>query len=379
MYYIIYFIILIGALKEAISHKRNKQLFNFSYAILFLMAVLRYGQGQDYFNYEGIYHQVSVYAKNSILGIFLIRDIGYAFLNYLAISLNLSYEFFMSITTGFTMYMFYSFLKRSCNYSMVSLLIFYSVIFMIYPLSITRQGLCMSFFLCYMYPLLQEQHHKKYYLLTLLISTIHASSLIYLLFPSIYKLKVSNKTLLIIFIISIIFLFFSMNLMSYIPISFIQHRMRTYLSEASGNLILAKIVRLLLVLPLLMLTPKLFKDTYLNKNRLLFFFGFFIYSLISFSELASSRIWGYFLGIECIILAKLSLSKVKSKNKVLAVYFYILLSVVLWIKDINAVIQQGKYTNCTTLTYPYVSIIEGDKTIDYYRKDRGDTYIETGK
>lgn len=47
MYYIIYFIILIGALKEAISHKRNKQLFNFSYAILFLMAVLRYGQGQD--------------------------------------------------------------------------------------------------------------------------------------------------------------------------------------------------------------------------------------------------------------------------------------------------------------------------------------------
>lgn len=379
MYYIIYLIILVGALQEAVSHKRNKALFKFAYTALFLLAVFRYGQGQDYFNYEGVYHEVTVYTKQSLLGIFLIDDVGYALLNYIAISLNFSYELFMAIITTLSMAMFYSFLRNSCNYSMVGLLIFYSVIYMIYPLSITRQGLCMSFFLCFMYPLLQRQQTKKFYLLTLLISTIHASSLIFLLFPTIYKLKASNMTLLKIFMLSIIFLFFSMNLMSYIPIAFIQDRMKTYLFEASSNLILAKIVRLVLVLPLLILPPILFKDTLTNKNRLLFYFGFFIYSVLSFSELASSRLWGYFLGIECIIISNLSLSKIKSKLKVLTVYFYIFLSVVLWIKDIDAAIKQGKYKNCTALTYPYVSILEGDNTINYYRKDKGHAYIETRK
>lgn len=375
MYYLLFLITLYGAIKEAVTHKRNKALFNFTYICMFLMAIFRYGQGQDYFNYEGVYHQVTVFTEQSILGIFLINDIGYAFINYIALSLNIPYEIFMAIFTAIIMGMFYSFLKRSCNYSMVSLFVFYSVIYMIYVLSIVRQGFNIAFFLCFMLPLIEQHKYTKFYFLTLLISTIHASALLFFLFPLINSCKWTYKTLIFLFLISIVILFFSMNLMSYIPVPFIQDRMRTYLDEASGNLILAKIVRLLLVFPLLLLPTSLFKTT--RDNRIFFFWGFLIYALISFSELASSRIWGYFLGFECIILANLAMSKIRSKSKVLIVLFYILLSSVLWIKDIYGAMQQGEYRNCTILTYPYISIFEGDQTINYYRTEKGATFVET--
>lgn len=377
MYYIIYLIILYGAIKEATTHKINKVLFKISYLWLFLMAIFRYGQGQDYFNYEGIYHQVSVFTSQSFFGIFLLNDFGYSLLNYIAISLNVPYELFMAIITSITMAMFYSFLKNNCHCSMVGLLVFVSVIYMIYPLSISRQGLTIAFFFCYMYPLLKRNMIKKYIFLTIIISTIHASALIFILFPFVYKYQISQNKIVILFILTLIILLMSKNLMAYIPIQFIQDRMTTYLSDASDNQILAKIVRFLLVFPLIILPMHFLKDFNFRNNYKLFLFGFFIYALISFSELASSRLWGYFLGFECIILANLSLSKIYSKTKVTIVLFYILLSVVLWIKDINGAIEQGKYINCTILNYPYISIFEGDETVNYYRTYKGHAFVDT--
>lgn len=377
MYYIIYLIILYGAIKEAITHKRNITLFKFSYLCLFLMAIFRYGQGQDYFNYEGIYHQVTVFTKQSILGIFLLDDFGFAFLNYLAVSMHFPYELFMALVTSLMMAMFYYFLKNSCHCSMVGLLIFYSVIFMIYPLSVSRQGLSIAFFFSYLYPLLKENRIKKYVIWSLITSTIHASALIFLLFPIVYKIQITYKYLLLLFTISFVILFFSINLMGYVPIPFIQDRMKTYLSDASGNLLLAKIVRFILIFPLFILPSKFYKDLNIRNSHKLFLFGFLIYSLISFSELAASRLWGYFLGFECIILSYLSLSKIWSKTKVILVLFYISISMILWIKDINGAMQQGKYRNCTILTYPYISIFEGDESLNYYRTEKGHGFVDT--
>lgn len=376
MYYVIYIIILYGAIKELITHKRNRSLFYFSYLCLSLMAIFRYGQGQDYFNYEGIYHQVSVFTEESILGIFLINDFGYALLNYIAILLTLPYELFIAIITFVMMAMFYSFFRKYCNFSMVGLLIFYSVIFMIYPLSIIRQGITIVCFFNYLYPLLLENRIKKYILLVFVISTIHASALIFLFFPIVYKIQISYKYMFLVFIVSVIILFFSFNLMSYIPIPFIQDRMKTYLSDASDNMILAKIVRFLLLCPLFMLPTCFLKDSHLKNNIKLFLLGFLIYALVSFSELAASRIWGYFLGFECMIVSQLSLSRIWSKSRVLITSFYILLSMILWLKDINGAMKQGEYINCTICSYPYISIFEGDKVLNYYRTDKGEGFID---
>ena len=74
------------------------------------MAIFRYGQGQDYFNYEYIYGYIDTITRESLWGLFMFPDIGYGFLNYLFILLDLPYELFMGAFTSITMIMFYLFL-----------------------------------------------------------------------------------------------------------------------------------------------------------------------------------------------------------------------------------------------------------------------------
>jgi len=335
------------------------------------MAILRYGQGQDYFNYEQIYEWIETITDSSILRILLFPDLGYGLLNYICITIGLPYEMFMGLFTAATMIMFYVFLKRTCSCSMVALLIFYSVIFMIYPISASRQGFSMAFFLCFMYPLLEKRENKKYYFYLLFISSFHASAIVSGLFPLLYRYKISTKVLISLFCLSFVLMFLKINFFSYIPVPLIQTRMAAYL-ESSSSQVLAQIVRFLLVFPLFFIPTSLLNEyNEIKMNRILLVCGFFIYALTSFSELASSRLWGYFLGFECIIFSQLSTKLYKFKHKKLMLMYYILIAGILWIKDINGAIQQGEYKNCNVLTYPYVSIFEGSETIELYRKNRG--------
>lgn len=371
MYYIIFILILCGAITEIATRKKIPMLFNGTFSILFLMAILRYGQGQDYFNYEYIYGWIETITNDSFLGILLFPDLGYGLLNYVCITLGLPYEMFMGLFTAATMIMFYIFLKRTCSCSMIALLIFYSVIFMIYPISASRQGFSMAFFLCFMYPLLEKREYKKYYFYLLFISTFHASVIVTGVFPLLYRYKISSKILFSLFCLSFIFMFLKMNLFSLIPIPLIQTRMSAYM-ESSGNQILAKMVRFLLVFPLLFI-PKLvrYKNREIERNRMLLIIGFLIYALTSFSELASSRLWGYFLGFECIIFAKLSTKIHLFKHKKLFLIYYVSIVCILWFKDINGTMEQGQYKNCSIISYPYISIFEGEDTLDFYRTNKG--------
>lgn len=347
-------------------------IFKSLFSVLFLMAIFRYGQGQDYFNYEYIYGYIDTITRESLWGLFMFPDIGYGFLNYLFILLDLPYELFMGAFTSITMIMFYLFLKKTCNCSMVALLIFYSIIFMIYPMSASRQGFCMAFFLSIMYPLLEKGNFKKYYLYLFFASTIHLSSIVLGILPIFYKVKITNKLLLMLFFVSFVFVFLKINLFSYIPLSFIQTRMVTYMEEASSNQILAKIVRFMIVFPLLFIPSSVQKESnVIVMNRILLVVGFFVYGLTSFSELMSSRLWGYFLGFECILLSKLSTKLYLFKHKQLLLIYYVLIVGVLWIKDVNVALEQGKYKNCNIVSYPYISIFEGKEELEFYRTDKG--------
>ena len=371
MYYIIFILALIGAIVEICTKKKIPSLFNVIFFLLFMMSIFRYGQGQDYFNYEYLYGWVGTITDKSFGGILLFPDIGYGILNYICLKLGMSYEMFMGLFTALSMTMFYVFLKRTCECSMVALFVFYSVIFMIYPISASRQGFCMAFFLCLMYPLLEQKKYKKYYSLLLFIITFHASSIIVGIFPLLFCFKIPNRILFVLFCLSFILMFLKVNIFTFLPIPFLQARMSNYL-ESSGNQILAKIVRFILVFPLLYLPYTiLLKNKEIENNRMLLIIGFVVYAFTSFSELASSRLWGYFLGFECILFSKLSTKLHSFKNKKLFLIYYVLIVSVLWIKDINGAMEQGGYRNCSILSYPYISIFEEKETLDMYRTNKG--------
>lgn len=334
------------------------------------MAILRYGQGQDYFNYEIIYDSVA--AVDNFSELFFVTDIGFGVLTYAAVRLSISFYVYSAFLSGVSMLLFYKFLKEQCNYSFLGLFVFYAVIFLIYPTSSLRQSLCMAVFFSIMLPLLNSNKWEWYYIIGCILVTFHLSSFIYLFLPIVKWVGFSKKKGILIFLFSCVLLFLNLDILKLLPIPYIKERLFVYTEAASNHQILAKLVRIFLVLPMICMSPKYFKDKRMSDSVNFFLFGFFVYAATSFSEIGSSRMWGFFLGFGCIILSKLSLSDIKTAAKRTMITYYVCILCVLWFKDIDAIIGQGHYKNCNMFTYPYISIIEGDKTLDQYRMSRGE-------
>lgn len=372
MYYIIAISLLLLLFITFRKKKGQKVLFRIVYVVISLMAILRYGQGTDYFNYKSLYDIIErcVFDEDYLLPLLLLSDFGFTSLNELVIFMGISYEVFQAMFTTVIMVFFYKFLSKRCNYSFASFLLFYCVIYMIYALSAVRQGLCMAVFYSYLYPLLVKRQIKKYVLLTLPLLSIHTSSIIFLSFPLLQKVKIREKQLLYLFGISLSLLLVGTTFLSKIPIGFIQARMEAYMGEQSSNMIFAMIIRCLLVIPLLYLPKKILKDKELYFCRMMMFFGFFIYCLTSFSELVCSRLWVYFLGFECIILSRLNYIRIMKNKRMVFICYYIFIAMTLWVKDIGATMEQGEYKHCSVFSYPYISHFDSEKYLNYYRTRR---------
>lgn len=368
MYYIIYLIIGATVVKEVLHRHVNGLFFGFIYAILIIMLVFRYGQGQDYFNYQQLYNEIGYLGDISPFLLLARPDIGYAILCYVSYSFQLPFPLFLAFISIVTMYWFYLFFVRYCDKSILSLFFFYSVIYLIYPFSIIRQGIVIAFFVGVLFPLIENHKYVKYCFYVVVLSTIHLSAIILLLFPIMWNARLTKKWMLMIFILLSVSMFFEIHMFSYIPINFINDRISHYTDSASSNLILAKIVRFLIVFPIFFLPNKWLKeDTYLLKMRSMLFFGYVVYALLSFSELTASRLWGYFLVFECLMLFRILCKKSFLKLRFFLLGYYILLNSILWFKDINGFIQQGEYQNCTFFTYPYISIFDDEDTLFHYR------------
>lgn len=369
MYYIALLILL--SLVLFWGNKTNKMLFFIVFVLLCAMACFRYGQGSDYFNYLEYYDAAGFYWNTNPIMLLSLRDPGFVLLNLLSVLLDIPFSVFTAFITSVIMILFYRFLSKQCNYSFFSLFFFFCFIYMVYALSIMRQGLCMAFFYAVLYPLLKEKRYIIYIFFTIILITIHLSSLLYLLFPIILKWHPSDKLLTSILVLSLFLLFGFSTLFKHIPIGFIQSRLAPYLSESSSNQIFAMLLRCVFIIPLFYIPKKLAKDPEIYKCKLFLVFGFFIYSITSFSELTCSRLWGNFWGFECILLSCLHKRPYYGiySRKILS--FFMFISIVFWYKDVNSFIVQGGYRNCDMFTYPYISVFEDESVLNYYRTHLG--------
>ena len=375
MYYFVLVFILWGVFKEIKTNRIDPLVFHIAFFILFCMACLRFGQGSDYTGYNGIYNEIRWEMGST--GRFpkhLNTDIGYGVLNYLSIKMDISYRWFMGIVTAAIMLMFYVFLKRDCKGSMLSILFFFVFTYMIYVLSATRQGLAMSFFFCFIYPYLKRDGLTVreliiYEALVLFIATFHLSALIFFIFPFVKKIKLQPVWFLLLFLFLSLIIVLKVNLLSFILLDVAQSRVDVYVREGSSNQILAIVVRFLIVLPFVLLQKdELNTDEGFCQERIFLFLGFALYAFTSFSELTAGRLWAYFYPFFYLLVNRLNLDFSAYRQIKLYLSLYIMFSCVMWIKDINGFIKQGKYANCTVVTYPYISVFEGEATLLHYRK-----------
>lgn len=368
MYYVLYLIISATVIKEVLHRHINGLVFCFIYTVLIIMLVFRYGQGQDYFNYQQLYNEIGYLGDISPFLLLTRPDIGYSILCYIFYSFQLPFSLFSAFIGIVTMYWFRLFFVRYCSKSILPLFFFYSVIYLVYPFSILRQGIAIAFFVGVLLPMIENRKYVKYCIYTLVLSTIHLSAIILLLFPIAWNVRLTKKWMLMIFLLLSVSMFLEIHMFSYIPFSFISERISHYTESPSSNLFFAKIVRALIVFPIFLLPNRwLREDPYLLNMRSMLFLGYVVYALLSFSELTASRMWGYFLVFECLMIYRLSVQKSFLNLRLFMLTYFISLNAILWFKDINGFIQQGEYQNCTIFTYPYISIFDDKNTLFYYR------------
>ena len=349
MYHIVFILLLIFSIKEFVSCAISQTVFRLMYLLLTLMAVFRFGQGTDYFNYYEIYD----------LGLIIsLKDPGYWVLNYLCAKIEIPFYVFVSCFAFVTMALFYLFLSKICKKSAFALFLFYVFFYFVLVLSAIRQGLVLAFVSSVLYPLLIQRYYLKFYVLLLFISTFHLSVLVLAIFPVFMNNKcISLKIFQVLFILCSILLFFNIDFLSFFTFG----RFVGYLNGSDGGSVFPRIFRIILFFPILVLIKDKFVSDFYYKIA---FVGFFVYCLFSSSDLAAARLEVYFRLSIIPIMFSLSLLSEKSIKQPMFTY-YLILSSFYWFKCISTSIDEGGYINCNAFTYPYVSLFDADKIINY--------------
>lgn len=369
MYHTVFILLILFSTREFfIGPKKTIEVSIF--IILLLFVSLRYGQGSDYFAY--IYFFLDG-ADSFELALkfndfsYVSREIGFTTISYLWIKvMNLSPESLVILFSAVSFLLVWLFIKKYSQRPVISLFLFYCTFYLIYPFSGIRQSICISIFVFTLTPLLHKKKYVKYYLISILLFTIHYSSVVLFLIPLVNLVKtykpfqvylVSILALGVgIALYQVLFSFFS-------AIDVIASKIEAYNTNGTSLEILSLLLRIIIFIPV-MQTYKIYergsiRDLFLK----VYILGFFLYLIFMSSSLISSRINVYMRYYEVIILVDfLVLVFKKYSNRILSFSYIFIIVTVLYVKNINSFIEQGPYYNYINFfNYPYVTILNKKK------------------
>lgn len=331
---------------------------------LTLFAVIRYGQGTDYFAYVSIYNDTPTLTRVANLsGIFTFNaevESGFLFLSAIFRTLNLGFPVFAGFIAIITMFLIYKFIKNNSELPITALTIFYVFYYLVYVLSGIRQGLAIGIFVGIAIDLYKRKEYKKFILVVLLASTIHVTVLVTLVILFLDKFGDSYKFYIGISILTILMLYFKVDvaLINILP-GFLSDKLAMYIAD--GNISIMAFANRFTVLLIILFYSSYEKD---NKDIALFkkfyIFSFVLYLLTIKSMTISTRITLYFKVFEVILIPNIIGSLIRSFKKAKAIQLFsisMLIVFVLLIKNLNAFLDEGDYyKHVNVITYPYITL-----------------------
>lgn len=368
MYHVIFIILLLFATYELFSKSKLKIGF-LLFLLLLLFVTLRYGQGSDYFSYIYFFDSSADEFDNAIRTkdfSYVSREIVFSAISYIWLKvLNFSPESLTAMFSAISFIFVWLFIKKYSIRPIMSLFFFYCTFYLIYPFSVIRQGVCLSIFIYYLIPLLYKKKYLSYYLLSLLLFTIHYSSIMLFVIPVVNLVK-NYKPYQVYFIAvaalgigivlyQVLFSFFS-------TLDIIGSKVDAYTQDNSFD-ILSMLLRIVIFIPI-MLTYKIYERNSIRDLFLkIYILGFFLYLIFMTSSLISSRINVFMRYFEIILLVDLIMYVFKNiQSKVISYTYIISIMTVLYVKNINSFIDQGPYYNQVNFyNYPYVSVFNKKK------------------
>lgn len=333
MYFLVF---LIGFVFQMLDRKSLL----YTYAIiLLLLGAFRYGVGSDYFAYEYLFNRLAnspiAEFQNGLdhqeisfrlIGSFL-KGIGFSYQLYLVVFLIINLVFVVKICE-----------KYSKNPTL-SLFLYYCFYYMTWSFSAIRQGVTTSVGIYFLLKYIEEE--KPYHLIavSLLLSLIHLSALILILFYFLLKLNLEKKQLISLLIVSV---FFSMlpigaivSHLSWLPL---YERIEPYLATSfSLNFLdFQGFARLVFLFFAFVLYDNYSKQGSLQKKVIfLYILSIILYFFLQFSELLAARMTIYGKFFEIIIFASVwDIYKERLNKRVYAIGLLMLSAMYLY-KEVN--------------------------------------------
>ncbi|WP_346678058.1 MULTISPECIES: EpsG family protein [Thomasclavelia] len=360
---LIVFLLVTGIITELSKKKFKSILFKINALLMGIMLIFRFGQGSDYFSYMYIY---SVLGKSNSLN----QAINYPIhseklwkaINYIFAKMGVSYEIFILILSIFLFASFiYTINKYVNNYKILSLILSFHSIYLVYYMSAIRQGLVLAIFFTVLLDLFMNKKYIAYIFGVTICSFIHTSALALLIILIIPKLN--KKIIFYLFSGGILissFVIFSNGLINIINTVFLQF-----------------LERLVMLAIITYLYHKATSIDRVTKNfYYIYMIGFILYLVLIGNHLLSARGTMYFKAIEILIIPKLLTKNNVSIDRLIVYFGMCVMIFFLTAKNINAFLDEGNYYSKEIVNYHYVTIFNSDDIYKYrqIRYDIKDLY-----
>lgn len=370
LYHVMFLLLLAGVLIEYKNKETPKHYFYVCFAVLALMLCMRFGQGTDYFSYNYFYQTMPL-TVSELSGYYETNlEMGWRFICMIFKRLGCSYPLFVFLLSVVQMVLFWRFLDRYCTNKMLALFLGYHTLYLTYFFSALRQGLVIALFLGLFLEWLLQRKYVRYTVGVVLCAFVHNVSIIFIT-PLILELVRLNMKQIVVATITgfvIGFLFSIIDIGNILYQREFTRRISYYLM-ASDISILALAERLMtyfLVSYILNVYLKVCPSE--KSNQLINLFkiyslGIFLYGLTMWSPLISSRATYGFKVIEIALISS-CVVEVKKEN-VISLMYCVFLCMLLYCKNIGSYIYQGMYVGVSITNYPYVSIFNSEKIVEY--------------
>ena len=344
MYYLVLFLLLICSYLEIVHKLKSKKPFVIIYIVMTLMAMFRFGQVGDYFEYYYLF-RLPVNLKDPLFTLYTL------FFNFL----DVKYTFFIAVTEIIILGLAFPFFYKTCQGSCISLLVFYTYTFLLCPMSALRQAICLSMLLL-SYTLLVEKKKIPFFVIVTIGMFFHLSFFSVFILGLFYDKKIYNQKIIIYAVIIVTLLFFSgLDVTSRLRISMEDRSVSANIDDPF-DAIIQIVLRLIIIIPILLFKPEYGSHGYYAKAICII--GYIMYCLLASNILVAGRIEYYFRTFLCLFVSYISFKSI-SKYRNIVLYLFISVHIVLFFKNINSFISQGDYySNVTMFNFPYISIFD---------------------
>lgn len=367
IYHIVFLALVAGAILEHIRKKTPKCLFFLMYLVLTAVLCLRFGQGKDYFSYASIFRYLPA-DPIAALDATNHSEPGWKFLNATFKMLGVSFPIFISILSLFMMVMFLRFLNRFCGQrKFLALVLSYHTLYMSYFMSTIRQGVLIAVLLGVLLQWMMERKLVRFYLVTLLLTTIHSIALLIALMPILRQIHLNIKQLICMVALGYLFgVALSVVNVGRILGLFMDSK---YLMETEISLV--AVMERLVTFAVVTFCYYLYREGMepeaadpLHTIYKIYALGVCLYGVLMWSALISSRAV-YILKVVEILMICVCVIKCK-KSATLVLSYCLLLSGVLYVKNVGSYLDQADYLDHVNVyNYPYVTIFNRKDILNY--------------